>query len=87
MERRMSEEILKSIEHKLNAILKILALQHIEKKPKEDQANILLSLGMTSTEVANILGKSPSTIRVQRKQKADKKKIKEKIKNSLLSMN
>jgi len=72
----MSDKILKSIENKLDSILKILALQHIENKPKEKQANILLDLGMNSTEVAKILGKSDSTIRVQKKQAKDKKKPK-----------
>jgi len=78
MERRMSDEILKSMEHKLDLIVKILALQHIENKPKEDQANILLGLGMNSTEVGKILGKSDSTIRNQKKQAKDKKKSRSK---------
>ena len=72
----MSDKILKSIEDKLDSILKILALQYIENKPKEKQANILLDLGMGSTKVAKILGKSDSTIRNQRKQAKDKKKPK-----------
>ena len=72
----MGDEILKSIEQKLDSILKLLALQHIEKKPKEEQANILLGLGMTSSEVGKILGKSDSTIRNQKKQAKDKKKPK-----------
>ncbi len=70
----MSDEILKSIERKLDAMLKLLALQHIEKKPKEDQAEILLNIGMNSSEVGALLGKSASTIRVQKKKKRDKKK-------------
>jgi len=70
----MSNEILKSIDHKLDSILKILALQHIENKPKADQANILLGLRMTSSEVGKILGKLDSTIRNQKKQVKDKKK-------------
>ena len=74
----MSDEILKSIEHKLDSILKILALQYIENKPKEKQSNILLDLGMTSTEVGKILGKSDSTIRNQKKQAKDKKKSRSK---------
>lgn len=70
----MSDEILKSIEHKIDALLKISALQYIENKSKEDQANILLNLGMTSMEVANILGKASSTIRRQKQEKIGKKK-------------
>lgn len=70
----MSDEILKSIEKKLDSILKILALQHIENKPKEKQANILLNLGMTSSEVGKILGKADSTIRRQKQDAKNKKK-------------
>lgn len=74
----MSEEILKSIAKKLDSILKILALQHIENKPKADQANILLDLGMTSTEVGKILGKADSTVRRQKQDARSKKKPKNK---------
>ena len=70
----MSEDILKSIEKKLDVMLKIFALQYINDKPKEDQANILLSLGLSSAEAGKMLGKSASTIRVQKKQQNDKKK-------------
>lgn len=70
----MSNEILKSIEQKLDTMLKLSALQYIKDKPKEDQANILLNLGLSSPEVGKLLGKSASTIRVQKKQKKDKKK-------------
>lgn len=72
----MSEEILKSINQKLNSILKILALQYIENKPKAEQANTLLDLGMTSTEVGKILGKADSTIRSQKQDAKSKKKPK-----------
>lgn len=78
MENKMSELILKSIEKKLDSILKILTLQHIENKPKADQANILLRLGMTSTEVGKILGKADSTIRRQKQDVKNKKKPKNK---------
>ncbi len=52
----MSDEMLKSIENKLNSILKILALQYIENKPKEDQANILLGLGRIHQKWEKYLG-------------------------------
>ena len=74
----MSDEILKSIEGKLEIILKIFALQHIENKPKIDQANILLDLGMNSSEVGKILGKADSTIRRQKQDAKSKKKPKSK---------
>lgn len=74
----MSDEILKSIEGKLESVLKILALQYVENKPKTDQANILLNLGMTSTEVGKILGKADSTIRRQKQNAKNKKKPKNK---------
>ena len=73
MESKMSDEILKSINQKLDSILKILALQYIENKPKTEQANILLNLGMTSSEVGKILGKSDVTIRRQKQQARNKK--------------
>ncbi|MCH8915862.1 MAG: hypothetical protein IIA82_08490 [Thaumarchaeota archaeon] len=69
----MSDDILKSINQKLDSILKILALQYIENKPKTEQANILLNLGMTSIEVGKILGKSDVTIRRQKQQARNKK--------------
>ena len=73
MESKMSDEILISINQKLDSILKILALQYIENKPKTEQANILLNLGMTSVEVGKILGKSDITIRRQKQQARNKK--------------
>ena len=69
----MSDLILKSIEKKLDLILKVLALQYIENKPKAEQANILLGLGMTSLEAGKILGKSDVTIRRQKQQAKNKK--------------
>jgi len=70
----MSEDILKSIEKKLDVMLKISVLQYINDKPKEDQANILSSLDLSSSEIGKMLGKSASTIRVQKKRQKDKKK-------------
>ena len=69
----MSDKILISINQKLDSILKILALQYIENKPKTEQANILLNLGMTSLEVGKILGKSDVTVRRQKQQARNKK--------------
>jgi len=70
----MSEDILKSIDQKLSVMIKLLAINSVKEKNEKDQMVFLKQIGLNSTEIGAILGKSPSNVRVQLS--AKKRKVK-----------
>jgi len=72
----MSEDKLKSIDEKLSTVIKLLAINAVKGKPELQQIKFLQNFGMTSSEIALIIGKSPERIRGilhDRKKKASKR--------------
>lgn len=59
----MSNRNLESIERKLNIILKLLARSAVPDGLQKDQIAFLSSLDLTTSEMAEIVGTSPSTVR------------------------
>lgn len=61
----MSEEnILKSIDSKLNLLTKLMALDVVKGRTFSEQVKMLHSVGMSPSEIASCLGKTPNNIRV-----------------------
>ena len=61
----MSEEISKSIEHRLTIMIRLLALSVVKGRPLNEQMQILHNAGMSVGEIASTLGKTPNNVRVQ----------------------
>lgn len=74
----MSDEILKSIDRRLEAITNLIAINAIKDKSLNEQIDILSSAHLTVHEIATILNKSPNNIsvRLHMKKKSKKKEIK-----------
>lgn len=71
----MTEHLLRSIDHKISALsemldekisllVKISALDAVKGRPLNEQIHLLNSIGMSPTEIASCLGKTPNTISV-----------------------
>jgi hypothetical protein len=58
----MEEEILIRIDQKLDAIVRLLAGNHIEGKNKTEAINILGALGLDPNLIAEIVGTTPGTV-------------------------
>ena len=71
----MSEERLKSIDEKLSVVIKLLAINVVKGKSDLEQIKFLQNFGMTSSEIAPAIGKSPERIRgiLHEKKKKQKK--------------
>ncbi len=73
----MNEEVLKSIDDKLTTIVKLLAVNAVKGKSEMEQMEFLDSMGMNSSEIGLVVGKSATNVRVQlslsRKKKNRKK--------------
>lgn len=70
----MNDEILKSIDKRLETISNLVAINAIKDKPLNDQIDILYSAHLTVNEIATILGKSPNNISVRLHMKKNQKK-------------
>lgn len=79
-DKEMSEEILKSIDNKLTTIVKLLSVNAVKRKSEIEQMEFLDSMGMNSSEIGLMVGKSATNVRVQlslnRKKKGKGKKVK-----------
>ena len=60
----MNEDILKSIDHRLTTITKLLALDVVKGRQFQDQVKLLHDVGMQPSEIAEYVGKTPNNIRV-----------------------
>lgn len=70
----MSDEILKSMDRRLEAITNLIAINAVKDRPLNEQIDILYSAHLTVNEIATILGKSPNNISVRLHQKKKSKK-------------
>lgn len=76
----MEEEILKSIDTKLAAIIRLLASGSIQGKKKTEAIITLGSLGLDAALIAELVGTTPATVftrlsEIKRKSKVESKKI------------
>ncbi len=73
----MDEDILKSIDQKLETVIKLLALQVAKGRTFLEQIELLDKSGMSPQDIADSLGKTPNNVRVQlhtiRKKKSKEK--------------
>ena len=60
----MTDEVLKSIDHKLGIIIKLIAISAVKGRPMMEQVEMLDGVGLTPVEIATCLGKTPNNIRV-----------------------
>ena len=78
--RKLEEEILKSIDSKLDAIIRLLASNSIQDKSKTDAIIELAALGIDVDSIASIVGTNTNVVRVRiseaKKKKATDKKSK-----------
>jgi predicted transcriptional regulator len=59
----MTDSKLANIENKLGILTKLIALQLVKDMTNKEAAPLLNKIGMTSTEIAEILGSTSSAIR------------------------
>lgn len=52
------------LDKKISMLMKIDALDAVKGRPLNEQIHLLNSIGMSPTEIASCLGKTPNTIRV-----------------------
>ena len=73
----MSEDILKSIDKRLETITNLVAIDTIKDKSLNDQIEILYNAHLSINEIATILNKSPNNIsvRLHQKKKSKKKEV------------
>jgi len=60
----VSEDILKSMDNKLKTIIKLLSLEVVKGRTFTEQVELLDTIGLTPTEIAACLGKTPNNVRV-----------------------
>jgi len=61
----MNEDvILKSIDAKLDTVIKLLSIEATKGRTLTEQVHMLYNLGMSSAEIASCLGKNPNNVRV-----------------------
>ena len=58
------ENILKSIDSKLDMLTKLMALDVVKGRTFSEQVKMLHSIGMSPSEIASCVGKTPNNIRV-----------------------
>ena len=73
----MSEDILKSIDRRLETITNLIAINAIKDKSLNEQIDILSNAHLTVNEIATVLNKSPNNIsvRLHMKKKLKKKEV------------
>lgn len=59
-----SEDILKDIDAKLNVMIKLQALEVVKGRILTEQVQMLDNIGMTPSQIASCLGKTPNNVRV-----------------------
>jgi DNA-binding NarL/FixJ family response regulator len=59
-----TDELLKNISNKLNAVLLVLLTPEIEKKNTAQKVELLAGLGIANQEMADILGTTKGTVEV-----------------------
>jgi len=77
MEVTMEQEILRSIDKKLDTIIKLLALNFVQGKSKTEAIITLGNFGMDSNMIAAIVGTTPATVTArlwEQKKKAQPKR-------------
>ena len=76
----MSEKQFEALIQKLNALIKLTALNVLKNKPKKEQIKILADVGFDRQEIASIVKTTPLTVSVtlsqMKKKKAKKRKPK-----------
>ena len=72
----MNEDILKSIDRRLEAVTNLIAINVVKDKSLNEQIDILSSAHLSINEIAKILGKSPNNISVRLHMKKKSKKEK-----------
>ena len=80
----MEEEILKSIDAKLDAIIRLLASGFIQGKSKTEAIIALGGLGLANDLIAELVKTTPATVyarlsEVKRKSKVEAKKVRKKV--------
>jgi len=60
----MTEEQWKELDSKLDAILRLLALQIIDERTRQDQISILHKAGLPPRRIADIIGTTANTVSV-----------------------
>ena len=73
----MSEDILKSMDKRLETITNLLAINAIRDKSLNEQIDLLYNVHLSINEIATILGKSSNNIsvRLHMKKKLNKKEV------------
>ena len=73
----MSEDILKSIDRRLETITNLIAINAIKDKSLNEQIDILSNAHLTVNEIATVLNKSSNNIsvRLHMKKKLKKKEV------------
>ena len=61
----MNDRILKELSERLTVIVKLLALSVGEGKPQRERIRILWGVGLVPKQIAEILGTTPNTVRVE----------------------
>ena len=78
MNEKILQDLITSLNSKLDTIIKLMVLTKAEDKTQSDLIWMLSNAGMQPTEIANMLGTTPNTVRVMlfaiRKQKGKAKK-------------
>jgi len=69
----LSDEILKSIDRRLETIANLIAINIIKDKSINEQIDILSHVHLSVNEIARILGKSPNNISVRLHMKKKKR--------------
>jgi hypothetical protein len=76
---QMSKEIiLEEINHKMDALLRLIAYQTVEKKTLSEGAPLLRRLGFTPSEIAAIYDSTANTVNVRLAEAKKKRKSKAK---------
>jgi len=80
----MEDEILRSIDTKLDAIIRLLASGSIQGKSKTDAIIALGTLGLDPNLIAELVGTTPGTVyvrlsEVKKKSKIERKKVTKKV--------
>jgi len=80
MSDKILQDLLTSLNEKLDTIIKLIVLTKSDNKSQSDLIRMLSAAGLQPKQIANMLGTTPNTVRVMlfaiRKQKSKGKKVK-----------
>ena len=71
----MSDKLLESIDKQLTIISRLLAQSIVKGRPLNEQMELLSNAGMTPTEIASTLNRTPNHVRVQLHHKKKKSRV------------